>query len=145
MHRKKVILLAAAVAVIGQSAAWAQERPPLAMRIEFEWTVIGVLAGVAVGTLIWLTDPATINLADSIAGGTAWGAIAGAGFGIFVMQRSAIFPEGTVQVRNPLAPENRISSDPVADESREHKLTSTGLAFNRSNRELSVSFLNIRF
>jgi hypothetical protein len=115
MVLKRMVVLAALLVAVSQSAALAQERGPLVMRAEFEWTALGVVAGVAVGALVWLTDPANPgnNLGDSIAVGAAWGSILGAGFGLYVLQRSAIFP--TAAAQNPLDPRNRISADPVAD------------------------------
>jgi len=90
---KKVLLLAVALLLILNAPAMAQERGPLVMQIEFEWTVAGIFAGVAVGFMIWLTDPAgPLPVGEAMASGAAWGALAGAGFGVFTMQRTVRLP-----------------------------------------------------
>ena len=146
MVLKRMVVAAALLVAVSQSAALAQERGPLAMRAEFEWTVLGVVAGVAVGALVWLTDPASPgnNLGDSVAIGAAWGSIAGAGFGLFVLQRSAIFPNGTA-VQNPLDPRNRISSDPVAELNGQTYLLAHRDAAQPAGPELRVPLLSMRF
>jgi hypothetical protein len=117
MGLKRIVVLTVLLLAISHAAAMAQERGPLVMQTEFEWTVGGIVAGVAVGALLWLTDPAnpSNNLSDSVSAGAAWGAIAGAGFGIYVLQRAVVLPQ--TAARNPLDPRNRISADPVAAES----------------------------
>ncbi len=121
---KRVILLLLAIGILSHSAVHAQERGPLIMRVEFEWTLVGIVAGSAFGVLVWLTDPAdpNNNLSDSIANGAAWGAILGAGFGIFVLQETAVSPGQAAQLNRPLQPRNRITSDPVAVESGDLRL-----------------------
>jgi hypothetical protein len=143
---KRLILLCALLGLLMQATAWGQERDPLAMRIEFEWTVVGVIGGAAVGVLLWLTDPAnpSNNLADSVAGAAAWGAIVGAGFGVFVMQRNAVFPAGTAR-NDPLAPENRITSDPVAQQSGETRLLALAGADHHFLPGISVPLVKLRF
>ena len=90
---KKALLLAIALMLIFNASAMAQERGPLVMQIEFEWTVAGIFAGVAVGFMIWLTDPAgPLPIGEAMASGAAWGALAGAGFGVFTMQRTVRLP-----------------------------------------------------
>jgi len=142
---KRIVVLAMLLLAVAQAPALAQERSPLVMRIEFEWTVVGVAAGVAVGALLWLTDPAnpSNNFSDSIAGGAAWGAVLGAGFGVFVLQRAVLLP--TAQVRNPLDPRNRISADPVADQSGESYLLAHRDAAQPAGPELRVPLLSLHF
>ena len=96
-HMKKALLLAVAMVLVLHAPAMAQEREPLVMRIELEWTVAGIFAGVAIGFMIWLTDPAgPLPLGEAMASGAAWGALAGAGFGVFTMQRTVRLPMRTV-------------------------------------------------
>lgn len=143
---KRIVLLVAILLAVSQSAALAQERGPLVMQAEFEWTVVGVVGGVAVGALLWLTDPAnpSNNFSDSIASGAAWGAILGAGFGVFALQRSVILPS-TAMVENPLDPRNRPSIDPVADESGQSYLLARRDAARANGPELRVPLLNLHF
>ena len=143
---KRMVVLVALAVIAWQSSALAQEREPLAMRAEFEWTVLGVAAGVAVGALVWLTDPANPgnNLGDSVALGAAWGSIVGAGFGLFVLQRSAILPGGTAAT-NPLNPRNRISADPVADENGQPYLLAHRDAAQANSLALRLPVLSMKF
>ncbi len=141
---KRLILLVAVLCVLANASAMAQETGPLVMRIEFEWTVIGALAGVGVGALLWLTDPAnpSNNLADSVAGGAAWGALLGAGFGVVVLQRSLIPP---VAQTDPLRPKNRISTDPVAQASGQQHLLALRTDPGLQGPGLSVPLVKLRF
>ncbi len=144
---KRVILLVALLGLIAHATVRAQERGPLFMRVEFEFTIFGLLGGAAVGALIWLTDPAdpSNNLSDTVAAGSAFGAIIGAGIGIFILQRTAIAPSGFAQIRDPLHPSNRISSDPVGDRSGKKKLLASAIAPGRAGRGLTLPLLNLRF
>lgn len=144
---KRVILLLALLGLIAHATVRAQERGPLFMRIEFEFTVLGLLGGAAVGALIWLTDPAdpNVNLSDTVAASAAWGAIVGAGVGIFILQRTAIAPNGFAQIRDPLHPSNRISSDPVGDRSGKKNLLASAIAPGRADRGFTLPLLNLRF
>jgi hypothetical protein len=141
-----VALLTALLASVLQPAARAQERGPLAMQIEFQWTVAGIGAGIAVGALLWLTDPGSPdnNLSDNMAGGAAYGAILGAAMGFAVMQRSAVFPPGFA-VRNPLNPRNRISTDPVAGQSGEGFLMAHRPVFGSGGPRIQVPVLRVNF
>ncbi|MEE8433813.1 MAG: hypothetical protein V3S64_03405 [bacterium] len=143
---KRVLLLVFMATVLINAPVWAQERGPLVMRVEFEWSVVGIIAGAALGALLWLTDPAdpNANLSDSLANGAAWGAILGAGFGVFVLQETAISPPITAFRSNPLHPKNRITTDPVAVESGERGMFATG-GIQYSGKTVVVPFLNIRF
>lgn len=145
MALKRTILLAALLVVVSQTGLQAQERGPLVMQVEFEWTVVGAIAGVTVGFLLWLTDPANPgnNLADSIAAGAAWGSFAGAGFGVFVLQTATIYPG--VAVINPLAPQNRISADPVAVLSREPYMLASHQTASLERTLWQVPLLSLRF
>ncbi|HUJ76673.1 MAG TPA: hypothetical protein VL359_17550 [bacterium] len=103
---KRLLVLVAAMLLLWQTHAWAQEREPLAMRIELEWTVAGTIMGALVGAALWLTDPANPNLTlarQVIESGTL-GTFAGAAFGLYVLQRSAQFPVNAVQNDAPVAP-----------------------------------------
>jgi len=145
MGLKRIIVLAVLLIAVSHSAAMAQERGPLVMRAEFEWTVAGVVAGVAVGALIWLTDPAnpSNNLSDSIASGAAWGSIVGAGFGMYVLQNSVVLP--STAFRDPLAPRNRISADPVAVESGQSFLLARRDAVLSAGPEFRLPLLDLHF
>lgn len=91
----KLLLLGIAVLLLAESSLFAQEREPLAMRIEFEWTAAWAGAGVLVGFATWLTDPGNPNnvLAQRTAEGAAIGAFVGAAFGLYVMQTKMQLPE----------------------------------------------------
>lgn len=144
---KRVFLLAFTAAVLVHSSVSAQERGPLVMQVDFEWTVVGILAGMGFGALLWLTDPAdpNANFSDSMANGAAWGAILGAGFGVFVLQDTAVSPPATAFRFNPLHPKNRITTDPVAVESGEGGMFALGGFKNLGKSAIVVPFLNIRF
>ena len=144
---KRAILLIFLFCVLLNSAAWGQERGPLAMRIEFEWTLVGLIAGAGLGALIWLTDPAdpNNNLSDSVANGAAWGAILGAGFGLFALQKAGQAPPDTGMLKNPLHPRNRITSDPVAVESGENRMFAAGSNGKTRKRIFILPLLNLRF
>jgi len=68
----------------------------------------------------------------------------GAGFGFFVLQRSAIFPSQAA-LQNPLDPKNRISADPVADLSGQSYLLAHRDAAQPVGPELRVPVLKMRF
>lgn len=143
MSLKRAIVLGAALLLLGQAAAFGQEREPLAMQVEFEWTVIGTVSGAVIGGLIWLTDPANPHnvFSDSISSGAAWGAIIGAGFGMYVLQRTAQFPAG--MVANPVDTP-QIASDPVGEAERRRDLLHAAYG-GQSAHGLVVPVLNLRF
>ena len=143
---KRAFLLAVVLMVLMQGLVLSQEREPLAMRIGFEWTAAGALGGAALGVLLWLTDPANPNnqLSDSIAIGAAWGTVVGAGFSGYVMQRNAILP-ATAQVRNPLHPSNRITTDPIAIEDGSDFLAALGAHPGRNVPGFTVPVFQFRF
>ena len=116
---KRAILVAGALLVLGQSQVWAQETEPLAMRVILEWSVAGTVGGAVLGAMFWLTDPGNPNNSFSRQAieGSAIGTVIGFGFGIYVLQKSAIFPVQFVQ-HNPLDPSNRLVADPVAAQER---------------------------
>jgi hypothetical protein len=112
-----VILLFGVILILLQPSLRAQEQGPLAMQIMFNWTAAGAVGGGFIGFALWLTDPGNPNtqLSDQMARGAALGAILGAGYGLFIMQRSLVVPiRGQVYIRDPLDPKERITSDPVA-------------------------------
>jgi len=113
---KRMLILVALLLVTFQASGWAQEREPLAMRITFEWTTLGTVAGALVGAALWLTDPGNpqFTLGRSMIEGSAWGAVGGMGFGIFVMQSALIPPSGFAYAPTELAPSQRLTDDPVA-------------------------------
>ena len=114
---RRVILLFSLFLILLQPSLRAQEQGPLAMRIMFEWTAAGTVGGAMIGFALWLTDPGNpnIHLADQMARGAALGAILGAGYGLFILQRSAQIPaRPQVYIRDPLHPRERLTSDPVA-------------------------------
>jgi hypothetical protein len=91
----KLVLLVFAAMVLAEASGYAQEREPLAMRIELEWTVAWSVVGALAGAALWLTDPGNPNLslARQSIEGAALGAFVGAGFGLYVMQRSIQYPQ----------------------------------------------------
>jgi len=91
----KLVLLVFAAIVLAETSSYAQEREPLAMRIELEWTVAWTVIGALAGAALWLTDPGNPNLslARQSIEGAALGAFVGAGFGLYVMQRSIQYPQ----------------------------------------------------
>jgi len=108
MERKLRLVAAAALAFVvltAQSLALAQERDPLAMRIELEWTIAGSALGALLGAAIWLTDPGnpSITLSGNVIEGAALGAIAGAGFGYYIILQNIQFPPEPVQPPPPQA------------------------------------------
>lgn len=114
---KRAILLFGVILILLQSPLRAQEQGPLAMQILFNWTAAGAIGGTFIGFAVWLTDPGNpnIQLSDQMARGAALGAILGAGYGLFIVQRSIILPvRSQVYIRDPLSPKERITSDPVA-------------------------------
>lgn len=144
---KRVFLLVFMAAVLINAPLWAQERGPLVMRVDFEWTLVGMIAGAGLGALLWLTDPAdpNANLPDSLANGAAWGAFLGAGFGVFVLQETGVSPPAIGLRANPLHPRNRITTDPVAVESGEGGMFASGGFHPPGKSVFVVPFLNIRF
>lgn len=114
---KRAILLFGVILILLQPSLRAQEQGPLAMQIMFNWTAAGAVGGTFIGFALWLTDPGNPNvqLSDQMARGAALGAILGAGYGFFVLQRSVLLPiQSQVYVPDPLDPKHRITSDPVA-------------------------------
>jgi hypothetical protein len=148
---KRVILVAAALAMLlTHSLAQAQEREPLAMRIELEWTVAGTVLGALVGAALWLTDPGDPHnvLARSVIEGAALGTVAGAGFGIYMIQRNAQFAGGgTAQVNDPLDPMNRPGRDPIAVQLQREDLLSSLRQPRGGGRgmEITLASFNWRF
>ena len=91
----KLILLAFSALVLAETQSYAQEREPLAMRIELEWTVAWSAIGALTGAALWLTDPGNPNvtLPKTAIEGAAIGAFIGAAFGVYVMQRNIQLPQ----------------------------------------------------
>jgi hypothetical protein len=91
-------LLVFAAVVLAEMPGYAQEREPLAMRIELEWTLAWSVVGALAGAALWLTDPGNPNLslARQSIEGAALGAFVGAGFGLYIMQRSVQYPQSAV-------------------------------------------------
>jgi hypothetical protein len=144
-----VILLFSMVLILLQSSLQAQDRDPLAMRIMFDWTAAGGVSGAVVGFAVWLTDPGNpnIRLADQMVRGTALGVILGAGYGLFILQRSARLPvRSQVYIRDPLDPRERITSDPVAAASGfDRPALSSGLFRSGANSGFALPVLSFRF
>jgi len=110
----RLVLLVLAAILLAETSGFAQEREPLAMRIELEWTVAGAVAGALIGAALWLTDPGNPNnsLARQSIEGAALGTFVGAGFGLFIIQRNAQFPN-TAALETPPALWGT-GADPVA-------------------------------
>ena len=139
---KKVILIAALMLMIYAPAVQAQEQGPLVMSVEFQFTLMGIVGGAALGMLVWMTDPANPNttVSDQVATGAAWGALLGAGGGIFILQKSMIAPR-LAALGDPLRPSNRIRTDPL---SRPGDLFAMGPAPQTQPR-FRLPLLNLRF
>jgi len=145
---KRFVLICVVALLLFQGTALAQQKEPLIMRVEFEWTVIGAVAGGFFGAMLWMTDPGNPNnaFAESAVNGMAWGALGGAGWGIYILQRTVVYPEKFVMAPNPAASPN-ISSDPVAAQMRSQDM----LAVLRESRprpggmNLPLMNLNLRF
>ena len=144
---RRMLIVTAALLVLLQSAAWGQERPPLAMRIEFEWTALGALVGAGAGVALWLTDPGNPNftVARSVIEGVGWGTLAGAGFGLFVMQKTAQAPGRLAALSSPLDPLRRVSGDPVEAQAAAGDLPARGGAGGRTAPRINLPLLNLRF
>jgi len=99
----RLVLLVCAALLLAETSGFAQEREPLAMRIELEWSIAGTVMGALVGAALWLTDPANPNLSLSRQAieGASLGAFAGAGFGLYVLQRNALFPASQANAEAP--------------------------------------------
>lgn len=141
---KRAIILIFTGILLFQGMAYAQQRDPLVMRVELEWTVIGAVGGAVVGIMLWLTDPAnpSTSFSESAVGGAGWGAVAGAGFGAYMLKRNVQFP-ATVQADPVATP--RISSDPVAVEMKKQNML---LAFGQNqvrSPRISLSLMKFRF
>jgi hypothetical protein len=142
---KRLCALAVLLLLFSQSPLYAQERGPLAMRIMFDWTAGGVVAGALVGAGIWLTDPGRPgnSLSEQMAAGAAWGAVAGAAFALSVINSAAIPPAVAEQPVDPLHPAMRISSDPIRQEERLQDLLAS--APSRSVPGLVLPLVYYRF
>lgn len=138
----RLVLLVLAAVLVAETCAYAQEREPLAMRIELEWTLAGTVVGALLGTALWLTDPGNPNLslARQSIEGAALGTIAGAGFGLYVLQRHAQFPAPLAQEAPPIL--WGTGADPVAVRERAEALMATAPP-NRPT--LSLAALRLRF
>jgi drug/metabolite transporter (DMT)-like permease len=139
---KKAVWLVLAAAVLWQGSALAQEREPLVMRIELEWSIAGTVVGALVGAALWLTDPGNPNssLSRQSIEGAALGAFAGAGFGLYVIQRSIQVPQTAMGDVPPSL--WGTGADPITVRERAEAL----LAFGPPNRpSISISALRLRF
>jgi hypothetical protein len=118
----RLVLLVLAAVLVAETSAFAQEREPLALRIELEWTLAGAVVGALIGTGLWLTDPANPNLSLSRQAieGAALGTIVGAGFGLYILQRHAQFPAPFAQETSPIL--WGTGADPVAVRERAEAL-----------------------
>jgi hypothetical protein len=145
---KRLILIAALLCTLLGGQAKAQETGPLAMQIMFEWTAAGGIGGGLIGFALWLTDPGNPNtrLSEQMTKGAALGIILGAGYGLFVLQRSAQIPYRTqVEVRDPLNPTRRITSDPVAIASGDFRGLGIANASSPAESFLQLPLFNIHF
>lgn len=145
---KRAILFTGLLLIVFQSSLQAQQKEPLAMEILFQWTAAGGVSGAGIGFALWLTDPGNpnIQLSDQMARGAALGFILGGAYGLFILQRSVIFPAPSlVRVRDPLDPRERITSDPVAVAAGEWNALSFEPSLFGRNGGFSLPLLNIRF
>ncbi|MDH4225224.1 MAG: hypothetical protein OEW12_06220 [Deltaproteobacteria bacterium] len=123
--------------------AQAQEKPPLAMGITFQWTAAGGVLGAVVGVAMWMTDPGNPanRLGRSVMEGTAWGVFAGAAMGGMMMARNARGTgQPTADLWDPLAPENRIGGREIAEAQTRYQLAAA-----YGGPEIIVPVLDIRF
>ena len=145
---KRLILIVALLCTLLGGQAKAQESGPLAMQIMFEWTAAGGMGGALIGFALWLTDPGNpnIQLSEQMTKGAALGIILGAGYGLFVLQRSAQIPYRTqVEVRDPLNPTQRITSDPVAIASGDFRGLGMGTAPSFAESFLQLPLFKFHF
>ncbi len=145
---KRITILFLLLTVLASAPLRAQEKEPLVMRVMVDWTAGGIIAGIVVGTAIWLTDPGKKGnkLSDQAARGAAWGALAGAVFALTVANNTAIGPAVVQASPGPLHPAMRITSDPIADEEqRQHLLASSGGAGSFGGKSIVLPLLNLRF
>lgn len=100
----RLVLLVVGAVLVAETCAFAQERSPLAMEIELEWSFAGTVVGALLGAALWLTDPGNPNnpLARQAIEGGALGTFVGAGFGLYVLQRHAQFPASMAQEVPPI-------------------------------------------
>ena len=143
---KKSLIILVFVLIAFQGKALAQQKEPLAMRVMVDWTVAGAAGGIAVGIGIWLTDPGRPGnkLSEQLAGGAAWGAVAGAAYGIMVLNQKARRPIAAI-TEDPLHPANRIAADPIKnDEERQDLLAGISLMPGRTDA-ISLPVLDFRF
>ena len=143
---KKILVILALLLLASQGKSFAQQQEPLAMRVLVDWTVAGSFGGVAVGIGVWLTDPGRPGnkLSEQIAGGAAWGAVAGAVYGVVMLNQTAKLPIAALEP-GPLHPANRIASDPIGDEANRQDLLAGIATPAPQGYEFSVPVLNLRF
>jgi len=145
---KRLILIVALLCTLLGGQAKAQESGPLAMQIMFEWSAAGGVGGAMIGFALWLTDPGnpSIHLSEQMTKGAAIGIMLGAGYGLYVMQRSAQIPfRSQVDVRNPLDPTQRITSDPVAIASGDFRGLGIGASPTRAESFLQLPLFIFHF
>lgn len=144
---KKVATLAAVLLVLAASAARAQEKDPLAMRILADWAGAGMMAGAGLGATLWLTDPANPdnNMSDQLAIGAAWGALGGAVFGFFILNSTAIAPRVGSLRPGLLHPSRRISDDPVAAVDAGERIFARSSGTRRGGRVFLFPLVHFRF
>lgn len=121
----RLVLLVLAAILLAETSSFAQEREPLVMRIELEWTVAWMAIGFLAGSALWLTDPGNPNnsFARQAIEGAALGAVFGAGFGLYIIQRNAVFPNPTAFDTPPAL--WGTSADPIAVRDRQEALSAT--------------------
>lgn len=144
--KRAILVTAATLMLLTHSLAQAQEREPLVMRIELEWTLAGTVLGALVGAALWLTDPGNPNnqLSRSVIEGSALGAVAGAGFGIYIIQRNVQYG-APIGVNNPLHPANRPGRDPVAVLAQQEDLLSTWRQSGGRGHGLEITLANFNW
>ena len=143
---KKVILITALAFMSWQSAAVAQERSPLAMRITFEWSVAGTLAGTVIGFALWLTDPANPgnDLSRQMIEGAALGTVAGAAYGLYMLQANAQIPASFVyEPGAPASPRSFAQERPPGAGPGGGALAASGVPAGRPR--FMVPLFNMRF
>ncbi len=99
MKRMMIVLIITAFLFPGNASS--QETGPSMMGIEIGYTLGGLLAGVAAGGVVWLTDPGgPTPMITILKDGAALGTMIGAILGFYLLYNSAIDPNSALPSDN---------------------------------------------
>ena len=144
---KKILLAFALALVVANSTALAQQKEPLAMRVMVDWSLAGTFGGLGFGVAVWLTDPGRPGnkLSEQMAGGAAWGAVAGAAYGIVILNQTMRRPGFANLSPGALHPASRITSDPIGAASKREDLFASTTNVQSGWGDISLPVLNFKF